>query len=183
MFPALKCRFCFFVLRCFSFSNSHSSFQNITYPPPLLFTAMRLRGTPVIPAVFVLLINCTSAWNGTVTFYKNVEFDGSEYAWAITETQLCYNLACFDNKASSVKWHGLPKTGNFNGNSRIAFFTARDCTGDSRDWPTDGVTNGKKDNYPMDFTLDGINDAVSSFIIWEDNKKLTNGKETLCPWG
>ncbi|ETI41999.1 hypothetical protein F441_12771 [Phytophthora nicotianae CJ01A1] len=123
------------------------------------------------------LSNSASAWSGLVTFYENVEFAGSKYEWNITETQLCYNLACFDNKASSVKWDGLPKTGNFHGKSRIAFFTGKDCSGDSRDWPTD------EDNYPMDFTLDGINDAVSSFIIWEDNKKLTNGKETPCLWG
>ncbi|KAH7482015.1 hypothetical protein PRNP1_010647 [Phytophthora ramorum] len=144
-----------------------------------------------IPAVMCIVVtillltflaNSVSAWNATVTFYKNAEFEGSAYAWGITETQLCYNLSCFDNKASSVKWTGLPETGSFDGKSRIAFFTGKDCTGDHRDWPTDGVINGKKDNYPMDFTLDGIDDSVSSFVVWEDNKKLTNGKETPCPW-
>ncbi|KAF4128089.1 hypothetical protein GN958_ATG22742 [Phytophthora infestans] len=124
------------------------------------------------------LAKSTSAWSGLVTFYEDVEFDGAKHEWNITETQLCYNLACFDDKASSVKWEGLPKIGGFHGKSRIAFFTGQDCSGKSRNWTTDGVVNGKKDNYPMDFSLDGINDAVSSFIIWEDNKKLTNGKET-----
>ncbi|KAG2766571.1 hypothetical protein PC129_g11542 [Phytophthora cactorum] len=146
---------------------------------------MRVYRLPAILSLFCsgFLANSASAWSGLVTFYENAEFGGSKYEWNITETQLCYNLACFDNKASSVKWEGLPKTGNFHGKSRIAFFTGHDCGDDSRDWPTDGVINGKKDNYPMDFSLDGIDDAVSSFIIWEDNKKLTNGKETPCLWG
>ncbi|OWZ21194.1 hypothetical protein PHMEG_0004287 [Phytophthora megakarya] len=61
----------------------------------------------------------------------------------------------------------LPKTGNFNDKSRIAIFIGKDCTGDSHDWPTDGVINDMKDNYPMT----------------SDNKKLTNGKETPCMWG
>ncbi|POM62394.1 hypothetical protein PHPALM_28456 [Phytophthora palmivora] len=145
---------------------------------------MWIQRAVVIPAIIsvALLTEAVLAWTGQVTFYQNAEFSGSEYEWNITETQLCYNLACFNNKASSVKWGGLPKTGNFNGKSRIAFFTGRDCAGDSRDWPTDGMINDKKDNYPMDFSLDDIDDAVSSFIVWEDNKKLTNGKETPCRW-
>ncbi|KAG2815649.1 hypothetical protein PC119_g14174 [Phytophthora cactorum] len=98
-------------------------------------------------------------------------------------TQRCYNLGCFNDKASSVKWEGLPTTGAFNGQSRIAFFTGKECTGDSRDWPTDGVINDKEGNYPMDFSLDGINDAISSFMIWETSKKATNGQDLPCPWG
>ncbi|KAG7382524.1 hypothetical protein PHYPSEUDO_004791 [Phytophthora pseudosyringae] len=146
---------------------------------------MRVHQVFVVPAsiAFGFLTSSASAWTGLVTFFKTADFSGSEYEWKITETQLCYNLACFDNKVSSVKWEGLPEFGKFNGKSRIAFFTGHDCTGDSRDWPADGVINGKKDNYPMDFSVDGINDAVSSFIIWEDNKKQTNGKITPCPWG
>ncbi|ETI42010.1 hypothetical protein F441_12749 [Phytophthora nicotianae CJ01A1] len=129
------------------------------------------------------LANLASAWYGTVTFYSDVYFKGSTYPWGISKTQRCYNLACWDNRASSVKWEGLPTKGSFNGESRIAFFTGKDCTGDSRDWPTDGYINDIKGNYPQDFTLDKINDAVSSFIIWESSKKITNGKDTPCPWG
>ncbi|GMF34472.1 unnamed protein product [Phytophthora lilii] len=133
--------------------------------------------------LLVVLTDVASAWYGTVTFHSKAYFKGSSYPWGISETQRCYNLACWDNKASSVKWEGLPKTGSFNGKARIAFFTGKDCTGDSRDWPTDGVINGKKGNYPQDFTLDGINDAVTSFIVWETTKKTTNGKALPCPWG
>ncbi|EGZ07345.1 hypothetical protein PHYSODRAFT_528482 [Phytophthora sojae] len=134
-------------------------------------------------STLLLLVNSVSAWYGTVTFYQDVEFKGSKYEWGISKTHRCYNLACWDNRASSVKWDGLPTVGSFDGKARIAFFTGKDCTGDSRDWPTNGVINGKKDNYPMDFTLDKINDAVSSFIVWEYGKKISNGIATPCPWG
>uniref|UniRef100_H3GPH3 3-hydroxyacyl-CoA dehydrogenase NAD binding domain-containing protein n=1 Tax=Phytophthora ramorum TaxID=164328 RepID=H3GPH3_PHYRM len=117
-------------------------------------------------------------------FYANLgQFEGATYPWGISKTQRCYNLSCWDNRASSVKWEGLPTSGSFSGKSRIAFFTGKDCTGDSRDWPTDGYINDKKGNYPMDFTLDGINDGISSFIVWETSKRITNGKDTPCPWG
>lgn len=143
-----------------------------------------MRYTSTLAFVLLALLNSVvSAWYGTVKFYADVEFKGTMYPWGISKTQRCYNLSCFDNRASSVKWDGLPTKGDFNGKSRIAFFTGKDCTGDSRDWPTDGYSNNKKGNYPMDFTLDGINDKVSSFIVWETSKKTTNGKDTPCPWG
>jgi hypothetical protein len=141
---------------------------------------MHFHGIPAILLLVHLLFSTTLAWSGKVTFYKNANFEGLAYEWPVTETQLCYNLSCFDNKASSIKWEGLPAFGQFKRTSRIAFFTGRDCTGESRDWPTDGVINGKKENYPLDLAIDGIDDAISSFVIWEDNKKLTNGKITPC---
>ncbi|KAK1930468.1 hypothetical protein P3T76_014139 [Phytophthora citrophthora] len=124
------------------------------------------------------LNNVVSAWYGTVTFYSDVDFDGPKYPWGISKTQQCYNLSCWDNRASSVKWEGLPKKGSFDGKSRIAFFTEKNCKGDIRHWPTD--VDG---HYPKDFTLDGVNDAVTSFMVWETSKKITNGRVTPCPWG
>ncbi|KAE8898980.1 hypothetical protein PF005_g21483 [Phytophthora fragariae] len=116
-----------------------------------------------------------------VTFYADVNFEGFYVEWDMAETQMCTNLACYDNRASSVKWEGLPTVGSFSGKARIAFFTRENCTGDSRDWPTDAHVNGIKGNYPSDFTLDGINDAVMSFMIWQDDKKISNGIYTPCP--
>ncbi|KAH7482023.1 hypothetical protein KRP22_012427 [Phytophthora ramorum] len=137
----------------------------------------------LLTAIFACFSSFATAWYGTVKFYADVEFEGATYPWGISKTQRCYNLSCWDNRASSVKWEGLPTSGSFSGKSRIAFFTGKDCTGDSRDWPTDGYINDKKGNYPMDFTLDGINDGISSFIVWETSKRITNGKDTPCPWG
>ncbi|EGZ07356.1 hypothetical protein PHYSODRAFT_306553 [Phytophthora sojae] len=136
-----------------------------------------------IPFLFLLAVTLVakvaSAWNVTVTFYKNAEFKGASYAWTITETQLCYNLACFDNQASSVKWEGIPALGEFKGKSLIAFFTGHGCKKDSRDWPTDGVINGIKDNYPMNFGLDGIDDAVSSLLSGRTTRNSRTARRRL----
>ncbi|KAF4317415.1 hypothetical protein BBO99_00008059 [Phytophthora kernoviae] len=138
------------------------------------------RGTLAITVLSLLAFftNSVSAWYGTVTFYQDAYFEGPKFPWGISKTQRCYNLSCWENKASSVKWEGLLTTGTFSGKARIAFFTGRGCTGESRDWPTNDVINGKKGNYPHDFKLDGINDNISSFVIWENSKSIKNGVAT-----
>jgi hypothetical protein len=78
------------------------------------------------------------------------------------EEQNWYSIACWDNKVSSVKWENLPSKGSLHGESRIAFHTDKDCKGDVRHWPTE--VNG---HYREDFTLDGVNDKSTSFMIWE----------------
>ncbi|KAG7385924.1 hypothetical protein PHYBOEH_008857 [Phytophthora boehmeriae] len=127
--------------------------------------------------------NSVSAWYGTVAIYQDAYFEGPKFPWGITNTQRCHYLSCWNDKASSVKWEGLPTTGTFNGKARIVFFAGKNCTGTSRDWPTDGVINGKNDNYPQDFKLDGINDDVASFMIWENSKSTKNAIATPYPWG
>jgi len=127
---------------------------------------------------FLFLANVVSAWYGTVTFYEDVGFEGQSYPWDVWKTQHCYNLACWDNKASSVKWKNLPSKGSLHGESRIAFYTDKDCKGDVRHWPTE--VNG---HYAEDLTLDGVNDKVTSFMIWETSKSVTNGYDLPCPWG
>ncbi|OWY94410.1 hypothetical protein PHMEG_00035874 [Phytophthora megakarya] len=138
----------------------------------------------IVTFVFAFLINSASAWYGTVTFYQDVEFKGSTYPWGISKTQRCYNLACWDNKASSVKWKGLPSKGSFSDKSRIAFYTDGNCKGDVRHWPTDAADDdGDTGHYPKDFTLDFVNDKITSFMVWEKSQKVTNGYSTPCPWG
>ncbi|KAG7385925.1 hypothetical protein PHYBOEH_008858 [Phytophthora boehmeriae] len=139
---------------------------------------MRIGTTALTIFALALLTNFVSAWYGTVKFYQDVEFEGNTFPWGISKTQRCYNLSCWNDKASSIKWSGLPTKGSFDGKSRIAFFTGKDCTGESREWATD-----QDDDSPKDLTQDGINDKVSSFIIWESNRKISNGIDTPCPWG
>ncbi|RLN96533.1 hypothetical protein BBJ28_00003465 [Nothophytophthora sp. Chile5] len=136
-----------------------------------------------IVSIVVLFFDFVSAWYGEVTFYHDIYFDNVKYPWGINISQKCFNLSCFNDKASSIKWEGLPNTGSFDGKSRIAFYTGRDCTGTSRDWPTDAYTNNVKNNYPEDLSLDGINDDISSFMVWETSKNIVNGIMTPCPWG
>ncbi|GMF60574.1 unnamed protein product [Phytophthora fragariaefolia] len=114
-----------------------------------------------------------------VTFYNNWWLDDSKgtYTYHIDDSQVCVNLSCFNDRATSAKWSGIVNWGAFNGHSRIAFFTGKDCTGTVRDWDTK-VKSSK--GFPGNFFLDGIDNDISSFIIWQYNKEV---KSTVpCPW-
>ncbi|KAF1779625.1 hypothetical protein GQ600_3117 [Phytophthora cactorum] len=52
---------------------------------------------------------------------------GPEFPWGITQTQRCYNLGCFNDKASSVKWEGLPTTARSTVNRVLRFSLARNA--------------------------------------------------------
>ncbi|KAE8962744.1 hypothetical protein PR003_g30712, partial [Phytophthora rubi] len=122
--------------------------------------------------LFVLVaIQSISAWSGTVTFYKNQGHDDSAgtYTYDIDQSQECVNLSCYNDRASSVKWSDIVKWGAFDGQSRIAFYTGKDCTGTVRDW---AIKQPK--GYPLNFSLDGIDNAISSFMIWQYDKKAVS---------
>jgi hypothetical protein len=131
-----------------------------------------------MPFTLLLLANIVSAWYGTVTFFQDVDFKGSEYPYGISQSQRCFQLSCWDNKASSVKWEGLPSSGIYGGKARIAFYTDKYCRGKVRHWPTD--IDGY---YPEDLTLDSLNDQGTSFMVWETSRIVKNGRERPCPWG
>ncbi|OWZ21200.1 hypothetical protein PHMEG_0004293 [Phytophthora megakarya] len=128
---------------------------------------------------FVLLtFHHVRAWSGTVTFYNNMWHDksGGSYTYHIDDSQQCINLSCYNDRATSAKWSDIVKWGAFDGRSWIAFYTDKDCTGTVRDWDIKHP-NG----YPGNFFLDGIDNAISSFMIWQFNKEVKS--TTLpCPW-
>ncbi|RLN89919.1 hypothetical protein BBJ28_00023930 [Nothophytophthora sp. Chile5] len=105
------------------------------------------------------------AWKGKVHFFADPNFGAThgEAIYLVSASQKCYNLDKFNDKISSVQWSGLVLKGNnsADGKARIAFFTNMDCGGFVRAWHTE------EKNFPTNFELDGINDAVSSFMIWE----------------
>ncbi|RLN47133.1 hypothetical protein BBJ28_00022073 [Nothophytophthora sp. Chile5] len=98
------------------------------------------------------------AWEGEVHFFADTNFRAThgEYICQVSASQECY-------KASSVQRSGLVLKGNnsVDGKAKIAFFTNMDCGGFVRAWHTE------EKNFPINFELDGIDGAVSSFMIWE----------------
>ncbi|RLN92827.1 hypothetical protein BBJ28_00011745 [Nothophytophthora sp. Chile5] len=120
------------------------------------------------------------AWWGTVTFYDNWWHDdsGGTYTYQIGDSQQCINLSCYQNRITSAKWDDLVNWGAYDGKARIAFYTERNCAGKAHDWPATGV--GKKD-FPGNFFLDGIDNKITSFMIWQfsDQVKYTS---LPCPW-
>ncbi|KAL4117956.1 hypothetical protein KRP22_012433 [Phytophthora ramorum] len=119
-----------------------------------------------------------TAWSGTVTFYNNVWHDdsGGKYSYHIDDSQQCINLSCYNDRATSAKWSDIVKWGAFDGKSRIAFYTGKDCTGTVRDWDIE-----HPDGYPGNFFLDGIDNDISSFMIWQFSKDK-KGTTLPCPW-
>ncbi|KAJ8525102.1 hypothetical protein ON010_g16013 [Phytophthora cinnamomi] len=101
---------------------------------------------------------------------------GGKYTYEVDQSQECINLSCYNDRATSAKWSDIVKWGAFDGNSRIAFYTGKDCTGTERDWDIKHP-NG----FPGNFFLDGIDNAISSFMIWQFDQKAKS--TTLpCPW-
>lgn len=117
---------------------------------------------------------------GFVRFFNHPEFvaSGSQYYYYVSEAQQCVNLSCYNDKATSIKWKDLPSDGavEVDGKARIAFFTGRNCTGNKREWPIEN------EDFPYDLAKDGIDNKVTSFIIYVDSRdKLSN--VLPCPWG
>ncbi|RLN58308.1 hypothetical protein BBJ28_00025051 [Nothophytophthora sp. Chile5] len=111
------------------------------------------------------------ASNGTIDFYEDAKYHGTRYSCTASfRSQVCYNLAHFDHKTSSVQWHGLLQGGRYNGYSKIAFFTDSNCEGTVRAWPT------AEQGYPLDLGSDGIDNQISAFIIWTSGKDVVANK-------
>ncbi|RLN84440.1 hypothetical protein BBJ28_00012819 [Nothophytophthora sp. Chile5] len=83
----------------------------------------------------------------------------------------CFNLPCFDDQISSVRWVDLPSTGKIHGKSHIAFYTLKNCFGPHVHFPIDDKVNGV--GYPNNvnnFRRYALNDKISSFMIWETSE-------------
>lgn len=115
---------------------------------------------------------------GYVRFYDDAKFGGAEYWYYTSDSQYCINLSCFDDKATSVEWAHLPKEGTATRDhkAKIAFFTGQNCTGTQREWSI------ADNDYPYDFLIDGIDNDVSSCIIYEFDRQ-SKGNVVPCRWG
>lgn len=126
------------------------------------------------------LVTAESEFYGYVRFYNHPMFveSGGQYYYYIADAQYCINLSCYDNKASSVKWVDLVEDGDVDGDgkAKIAFFSGKDCTGTKREWAI------KDEGFPEDLAKDGIDNDISSFIIYADSRKK-KGSVLPCPWG
>ncbi|KAF1318245.1 hypothetical protein FI667_g14078, partial [Globisporangium splendens] len=127
-------------------------------------------------ASVALLSAPVAAWNGQVTFYENAYFGGNAFTVNLSTSQRCFNLGCFNERASSVKWSNLIRNGAFNGYSEIAFFSDADCNGDRKSWRI------ADNNFPQNLVLDNLNDRITSFMIWENSRSNTQGTYLVCPW-
>ncbi|ETL44526.1 hypothetical protein L916_05247 [Phytophthora nicotianae] len=112
--------------------------------------------------VAMIVVHYTKA-QGVLTFWDGANFTGQKmqiHRWFMGQT--CYNDHV--RQPSSITWENLPTTGFFDGKSKIAFYTKEDCKGIVRAWFT------TEKDFPTNLTIDGINDSIQSFMVWQLNK-------------
>ncbi|KAL3669371.1 nucleoside transmembrane transporter activity protein [Phytophthora oleae] len=110
---------------------------------------------------------------GHVDLFQDADFKHKLTRVRNVQTDTCYKLACstIDNVVTPAKWSGLPDTGSTFKSSVniILFFTGTDCHSKFRAWPVVMQSDDSK-YFPENFRLDGINDAISSFLVADEWK-------------
>ncbi|KAE8899042.1 hypothetical protein PF005_g17877 [Phytophthora fragariae] len=115
----------------------------------------------------------TSNWIG---LYQDAHFSGLVQSLRDVETQTCYNLLCdgVSNVASSATWLGWTSTLSDSSLPIITFFMDKDCKGTSRGYKASG------DEYPSDFAADGIDNKITSLIVFTRNVIDVDKTVTFC---
>ncbi|RLN98176.1 hypothetical protein BBJ28_00019543 [Nothophytophthora sp. Chile5] len=119
-------------------------------------------------------VGMLQAQAGHVELYGDSDFKDKIASIKDVIPNACYSLCNeLNGVISSARWGGLPEkkeAPSKNVDSRIIFFTGKGCAGGlEKAWP---IKTQRVDalHFPSLFTLDGMNDAISSFFV------LTGGK-------
>ncbi|GMF40510.1 unnamed protein product [Phytophthora lilii] len=128
-------------------------------------------------AIIVIAVSLTLTSNtqgGYVDLYRDAGYKHKLSRIEDVETDACYSFACdaLDNTITSAKWGSLPEKTDKGEDAMIAFYTDRTCQSHKIWWQV--KTQSDDDlHFPSNFRLDGINDDISAFMVW--NKKKTVG--------
>lgn len=96
---------------------------------------------------------------GSVTLYERKDFSGPWVNVVVKTPDTCYNLDCFNNKASSVSWD-LPAGGNFDNHGYLTVFADMNCKRKLRSW------NLRKYVYDSNLAAKAyVNENVSSILV------------------
>ncbi|KAF4029026.1 hypothetical protein GN244_ATG19277 [Phytophthora infestans] len=128
--------------------------------------------------ITTIFINAATAeFSAKITFYRDINYRYNLALFEFTKSNRCFNLACGDykNAISSVKWSGLPTSASYDGssNAKVVFYVSSNCSGKSKSYSTS--LSGVKS-----FVDEGINDAISSFMVLESSESVENGSTSLC---
>ncbi|ETN05670.1 hypothetical protein F442_12733 [Phytophthora nicotianae P10297] len=142
---------------------------------------MSTHSTAMLLITIGMKVAALAEGSGYVDLYRDAYFKHKIVTVRNVQTDTCYNLACpaSDNVVTSAKWSGLPESGVAfkSGSALIAFYTDRYCSAYRNIWPLN--TQSRDDLYfPENFRLDGINDAISSFLVFDEAKM--KGHEDVC---
>jgi hypothetical protein len=102
---------------------------------------------------------------GMLNFWNETNFSGHNVLilrWMMG--QWCYNEANL-GKPLSIQWKNFPASGFYDGKSKIAFYSKKNCQGTVRTWFT------TDEAFPANLALDGIDSGIKSFMLWQINDK------------
>ncbi|KUF99288.1 Lysosomal thioesterase PPT2-B [Phytophthora nicotianae] len=116
-----------------------------------------------------------------VDLYKNADYKHKLLRVEDIEVDHCYVFACdaldntitsakgLNDTITSAKWGGLPERTSTGDDGLISFYVDSNCKKHNIWWRT--KTQSDDDLYfPSNFKLDGINDQISSFMVWNTKK-------------
>ncbi|KAG7382512.1 Epsin-1, required for endocytosis and actin patch assembly [Phytophthora pseudosyringae] len=140
---------------------------------------MQLQST-ILVVITITLAALVDA--GYVELFKDVNFKNKLLRVDNVLVDVCYNFVCdkLDNMITSAKWHGLPEKGSLfkGGDAVISFVTDKDCSGgDVQRW-TINTQSKSSPNFPTNFKLNGIDNAISAFKVW--NTGTDGGLLNIC---
>lgn len=130
--------------------------------------------------IVLLLLGLTLAETthaGHVDFYSDVNFKHRLTRVTDVAFDTCYtftNCEALDEHAMSAKWSRLPDTGNTN----ILFYSTHDCKAPKMKYWKVGIQDDADPNFPTNFQLDGIANAISSFNVIKNGG--TDHVEYIC---
>ncbi|ETP39856.1 hypothetical protein F442_12727 [Phytophthora nicotianae P10297] len=124
-----------------------------------------------------IITSAIAEFSGTIRLYRDIDYRHNLALFEFTKSNRCFNVACgnYNDAISSVKWSGLPTTASYDGssNAKVVFYVNADCKGKSKSYSTS--LSGVKS-----FVDEGINDAISSFMVLESSESVENGIASLC---
>ncbi|KAG3013517.1 hypothetical protein PC121_g5442 [Phytophthora cactorum] len=131
-----------------------------------------LQNSSLLVVAAVLLV--TSVQAGFIDLFTDADYKGNFARIENVEADYCYNLCDgLNNTITSARWDNLPEKTSNGDDTMISFYVDRDCQNHNIWWRT--KTQSDDDLYfPSNFKLDGINDQISSFMVWNTKKIITS---------
>ncbi|KAL4094154.1 hypothetical protein PRIC1_009817 [Phytophthora ramorum] len=102
-----------------------------------------------------------------LVFSTSASLSAEHINYSADETQRCYSMSCFDNKAAFVSWEDLASDG------RLVFYDGGGCTGSY-------VKGYDKSSWALEFSTVGFKGKTSSFMVWQYSVYPVNGLVDIC---
>ncbi|KAL4123615.1 hypothetical protein PRIC2_009466 [Phytophthora ramorum] len=128
-------------------------------------SASRARRAAIAAVASILASGATHAAH--IYLYDGPNVNGYYLDWAISETQCCYSVPCFNDRTHSLKFRKLPN------DSHLALYEKAGCQG--KHYKVPATPHGT-----IKYADGGFSFGISSFMIWSSGIYATNGLVNIC---